>query len=137
MIGFIKDILEVAQGLMGFGESFRQAERARRDRMADYFMAVGTVLNDTAEKLRKGEYPHGSCAQLEVHAKSLVSVVGDEIGQAEAQKWADKLDQAHEIERVHTELEQLPKSNRPAEIAAIDEAAGVFKAMAVNLKATS
>jgi hypothetical protein len=70
---------------------------------------------------------------LGTYAARLPVTIGDEIGDAEAQQLARDLDSAHEVELLLFELGQSP--DRDAQLAKLDEASGIFTALATSLRA--
>ncbi len=98
-----------------------------------YFEEISKCLAEVASKLRAGEVPHGKCAELGTYAARLPVTIGDEIGDAEAQQLARDLDSAHEVELLLFELGQSP--DRDAQLAKLDEASGIFTALATSLRA--
>jgi hypothetical protein len=133
MVPIIEKLLSIAKTLLGFKDELEKSRRERRDRIATYFEAISMCLSEVADKLRAGDVPHGRCAELGTYAAQLPATIGDEIGDAEAQRLAQQLDSAHEVELLLNQLGQ--STDRDAQMAKLDEASGIFKALAASIRA--
>lgn len=129
----IDTILSVAKALLGFTESFKKARRERKDRIANYFEEVSKCLEEVSKELKADRYPHGKCAEMGIYADRLTNTVGHVIGKVEAKKLAKNLKKVHEVEKLFSELYNSP--NKTRELTKLDEASGIFRALAVSLRA--
>ena len=77
----IKDLWDITQGLLGLKDSFSNAKRERKDRIAEYFLTIGNIIQEAADIFKKGDMPHGKCQQMLDHAQYFADVVGDTIEQ--------------------------------------------------------
>ena len=125
-------ILSVAKALFGLRSQLREAHRERRDRIAVYFETVSRTLAEVSATLREGQVPHGKCAEMATYARQLADTIGDEIGQDDVARLASDLEQAHEVEMLFA-FNALP--DRDDRLSKLDEASGVFMALAVSLRA--
>ncbi len=128
----IGTILEIALKLTGLKDQLDQARRERRDRIADYFMQLSKTLKDAHESLSQGMIPHGTCEEMLYHARSLATTVQDEIGEAEAKKLAESMEEAHALEQLLSELHD--EGARQQTLADLDRARGMFKALGVSMR---
>ena len=124
LLGFVKT-------LFGFKESLAKAKLERRQRMAVLFESVAACLEDTARQIRGGSYPAGRCHELLTYAVELPATVEDEVGAAKAQEIGAALTDAHEIERLFGDRNN---ADGPAQIAKLDEAAGLLRALSNLVK---
>lgn len=128
----IGDILEIARTLFGLGEKFTKARAERRARIADYFGAISQTISKVSESLKENEVPHGKCAEMATYADLLPETIGDVIGSEKAKELSTRLKDAHEVEMLLYDLHNAP--DRDQELAQLDEAAGLFKALANSIR---
>ena len=129
----IDTILSVAKTLFGFKDVLDKSHRDRKDRIASYFESISKCLAEISSKLKANKVPHGRCAEMKFYASQLPNTVGDVIGKAEAQRLAKDLESAHEVELLLSKLYQSP--DRASQLAKLDEASGIFQALANSIRA--
>ncbi len=134
MLDIAKTIWDVGKGLFGMRAELQKAERARRDRVAEYFTDLGSLIEATSASLKARQYPHGSCAQLAQLAELMPETLKGLLDDQEVLEYRKKLLSVWQIERLHAELQPVPDSALPAELAPLDEAAGFFRAIAAHLR---
>jgi len=128
MLSVAEAILNVAKSLLGMSDQLRSADRQRRHDMADLFGQVSECLADTSAVIRKGEIPHGRCAELLTYAQDLPRRIDRELGPQNAGELGRQLAEAHTVEKLASELSDLP--DKEPYLAALDEAAGKLRALA-------
>lgn len=129
----LRELLDVAKGLLGFKDQFTQARRERRDRLADYFATIAKTIEEVAQSFRDGNIPHGKCAEMLGHADMLEATVTPELGANEAKAYAEKLKAAHEVELLANEI--LGTSDPEPQIQQLDAAAGTLRALSAAIRA--
>ena len=129
----IDTILNVAGRLWELRKALMRARRERRDRIATYFERISKCLGEVSAELKANQVPHGKCAELQTYARMLPDTIGDQIMKAEAHQLAQDLESAHEVELLLYQLGSSP--DRDEELAKLDQAAGVFMALANTIKA--
>ena len=129
----IEAILLVARELFGLRVNLENAKRERRERIAQYLETIATTLSEVATELRLGRVPHGKCAEMGGHADLLHETIGNAIDTERVRELASVLKGAHEVEQIYYELDNARGSD--TEIAKLDEAAGLFRALAASVKA--
>ena len=129
----IEKILFVAQTLFSFRGEFRKARHEKRDRIADLFEKISKCIADVSTELKADEIPHGKCAEMLTYANMLSDTVKDEIGEEKAEQLAQDLIEAHEVEALWGPLHNAP--DRDNQLAKLDQASGVFIALANLLRA--
>ncbi len=128
----IADILTIARTLFGFKADLAKTRRDRRDRIADYFESISKTVEEVAITLKQGQVPHGKCAEMGAYADMLPATVGDELGTQIAQTLATQLRDAHDVERLFSEVSG---PDAQAKIGQLEEASGLFKATATSIRA--
>ena len=129
----IDTILSVAGRLFALKGALSRARRDRRDRIAEYFEQVSRCLTEVSGTLKKGEVPHGKCAEMQVYATQLADTISDQVNKDEAKRLGEQLESAHEVERLLYLLDSSP--DRDSELAKLDEAAGKFQGLATSIRA--
>ena len=89
---------------------------------------ISKLLEDTANKLEKDEYPHFNCALLEKMTNHLHFHLMEHVPQDEVDSLRKVLLESTQIEKEFT------KRNEPQTIPQIKKAAGEFKAMSLIMK---
>jgi hypothetical protein len=127
-------VLAVAKALLSMQETFRKSDGERRKQIADYFQNISHCLEGIAQELSQRKLPHAKCAELQTYAAELPAAISDEIGMEKAGNLAGQLSAAAGIKG--TLLEEAERSQeRTDKISKIEEAAGVFRALAVSIAA--
>lgn len=130
----VGDVLSVARTFFGLKEQFIKSQRDQRDRIADYLDTLSTTVSEAATELRLGTIPHGKCAEMGTHAELLSEVIGDTIDANRLNDLSTALKAATDVERIYYELEGT--ANSDSEIAKLDEAVGLMRALVAFIRAT-
>ena len=130
----IKDLWDIAQGLLGRKSSFDQAKRERKDRISEYFATIGNIIQEAADTFKKTEIPHGKCQQMLDQAQYFTEVVGDTIDKEKAEAFKIKLIESHEVELLASEI--LGQEDKSKNIAELEKIAGSFLSLATAIKAS-
>lgn len=130
----IKDLWEIAQGLLGLKRNFDQANRERKDRISEYFTTIGNIIQEAADAFKKDEIPHGKCQQMLEQAQYFTDVVGDTIDKEQAEVFKAKLIESHEVELLASEI--LGQEDRAKNIAELEKIAGSFLSLATAIRAS-
>jgi len=129
----IKDLWDIAQGLLGLKDSFLKAKRERKDRIAEYFSTIGNIIQEAVDIFKKGDIPHGKCQQMLDHAQYFADVVGDTIETDKAQEFQKKLIESHEVELLASEI--LGQDGSDKKIAELEKISGSFISLGSAIKA--
>lgn len=127
-------LARVAKTLFEIFASLDETRLKRKARIADYFSDLAQTVEDTSAYLKKGEYPSGECEELRFYAEKMVPAIGDIIGEAEAQEYADKVLSVWEIEQMHGELLSTSDAEKEEQLRILDEAAGYFRAVSAYIR---
>ena len=129
-------ILRIAKDLFGIFTKLDDNRLQRTARIAEYFSNLAQTIEDTSAYLKKGDYPHGECANLRMHADRMVSTIGDIIGNSEAEQYAARVMEIWEIEKMYGELIGINDKEKEKQLHVLDEAAGYFRGVAAHLRVT-
>jgi hypothetical protein len=134
MLDIAKTLFDLGKGLFGIRGELEKARKDRRDRAAEYFSNIARLIEETSALLKKKQYPHGKCAELEQLAllmpQTLKGVMADE--NIEGHKEA--LLSVRQIELLFNDIQPLQPRAIPKKLAKLDEAAGYFRALAAHLR---
>ena len=134
MIDIAKTIWEVGRGLFGVRGELQKARRDRRDRLANYFSDLASLIEEVSASLRTNQYPHGSCAQLQTLAQLMAKTLKGLADPDDAREYQEKLMRVWEIEQLFSQLQRQSNVKVNKCLAELDEAAGYFRATAAHLK---
>ena len=129
----LKDLWDLAQGLVGLKDSFAKAKRERKDRIAEYFTSIGFIIQEAADTFKKGDVPHGTCQRMLDQANYFTDVVGATIDIAQAQEFQQKLIDSHELELLVSEV--LGSGEAKEKIIEMEKISGSFLALGTAIKA--
>ena len=59
-------IVGVIKELLGLADAFSQADERNRERVAAWLQQLGELIQDIADKIELNDYPHNTCAQMEI-----------------------------------------------------------------------
>lgn len=130
----IDTILSVGQKLFGLRVELAKARQARKDSVAGFLASIAESIEQASAALKLGEYPHGKCQEIFVHAQHMEAAIGDLIGPVLARELAAQLAEVHEIERLHAELGSADEAGRLRKLSVLDQAAGQFRATAAFVR---
>lgn len=103
----------------------KKLEEEKKKSLSEILNKISEVLENTAQSLKKDEYPHMNCALLDTLSNKLLSVISDYMTKEDAVRLSQVLKQASEIEK------QFSIRNEPDTIPEIERSAGEFKAMSL------
>ena len=129
-------LFNIGKELFGIFSTLDEKKLQRTIRVADYFSNLAQIIEDTSAYLKKGEYPHGECENLRLHAQMMSATIKDIIGENEAEDYASRVMAVWEIEQMHAELIGVDQDERDRQLKTLDEAAGFFRAVAAHLRVT-
>jgi hypothetical protein len=129
----IDEILNVAKELWAIKEPFGKAKEKRRAELATYFEHISKCLEEAAKVLRAGDIPHGKCGEMLGYANTFTRTIKGVISEQEAEDFAKRLGAAHGIEYAVQEIADARA--KESQIGKIEEASGVFRALANSIRA--
>jgi hypothetical protein len=130
-MALIIDILRASREIFYFSNALNKLPLNDRHALADTLTYVGGVIKDTFDKLIVGDFPEGNCAQLELLSKELYHHLHPVLGVPHARSLSEKLNQAHRIKGLHSEL--ILGIIEQRELVLLDEAANHFSDTAQRL----
>lgn len=118
LIDLVKNVVEIAQ-------KHHSTNILYKEKISEILNEISNVLLDTAEKLKRDEYPHMNCTILERLSSNFKFYAMDLISSVDLERLEKCLNDAMQIEK------QFALRNEKETIPSIENAAGEFKAMAI------
>jgi hypothetical protein len=134
MLDLVKNIVEVARAVLQLATGVSAVTRDRKDRLADLLANISKTLAQASSELKTGATPHGSCAKLLEYSEQLARALNGFVPQQKAEELGDTLRSSYAVESLAISLQNSP--DKPANLSALDEAAGKFEAAAELLRAS-
>ena len=106
----------------------RQIQHDKKLRIGVLLGEISKILEDTADKLSKDEYPHLNCALMERMCDNLYLYVKDIVPEDQSKSLIKTLKEASQVEK------QFAIRSEKNTIPSIYQAAGEFKALGLLLK---
>jgi hypothetical protein len=120
-IGLLKDVIDLVV-------KNKQIEKENKFRVAILLEEMSKVLEDTATKLSKNEYPHFNCALMDKMSDHLNFRLTDFVPKEQLEELHNSLREASQVEK------QFATREEPRTISSIYEAAATFKTFSLLLK---
>jgi hypothetical protein len=125
----ISQIFDVAKTFLQFILINKDIQKEKKERISETLLEISLILDDTAEKLLKDEYPHNNCVVMERLSTNLLDIVKEYLPENISYDSAHKvLIEASQLERHY--------ANRKDDITipTIQKAAGEFKTLSIISK---
>jgi hypothetical protein len=121
-------VIDICKNVLDFVIQNNTIKKNQKETISNILLEISNILEDTANKLSIGEYPHGNCVVMERLSNNLHFNLIDFVPQ-------DDIDRLHEnlIKSSNLEKEYANREN-PETINSIKIAAGEFKSMSILIK---
>jgi hypothetical protein len=125
-------ILGVAASIFKYKDEIRKVNADRRDRIAEYFLAISKTIEEAASDIERSGHPSGACESLRIFAVKLPDTIMDFVPLPEAKEYGDRLMAAYNLEHVgdRASREELDKI-----INELRGASGIFRALGYDMRA--
>lgn len=121
-------VLDICKSVIDLVHKDQEIKLDTKLRVSSILSEISNILQDTADKLKKDEYPHSNCVVMKRMADHLHFSLIDLVNMDVLDNLHKVLIESSEVEKqfaLRKELDTIPK---------IEEAAGEFKAMAMILR---
>jgi hypothetical protein len=121
-------VIDICKSVIDLVSKDKEIKLEKRLRISQILSEISSILQDTADKLKKNEYPHANCAAMTSLSNNLHFILIDLVNMDMLDNLHHLLVEASQIEKqfaLRKELDTIPK---------IEEAAGEFKAMSLILR---
>ncbi len=120
--------------ILGLAGELSQAEERRRDRVAAWIQELGEIIQDVADKLELNDYPHNTCAQMEIMVEHFPLIVGDLVHETKIETIQETLRLSTKIEALFGEAQNADKEQRDDMINTLLRASGKLQGLASIIK---
>lgn len=127
IVGVIKEIL-------GIADAFSQADERKRERVAAWLQQLGELIQDIADKIELNDYPHNTCAQMEIMVDHFPLVIDDLLEKEKLKTITEMLKSCTQIEQLFGEMSTLKKKERDKMIVQLLNASGKLQGLASIIK---
>ncbi len=129
-----KTIIEAIQGVVGIANELSQADDRKRERVAAWLQQLGELIQDIADNLELNDYPHNTCAQMEIMVDHFPLIVDDLIEEEKLKTITEMLKSCTQIEQLFGEMSTLKKKERDKMIVQLLHASGKLQGLASIIK---
>ncbi len=116
--------LEVIKFILDIVKNGKETNQEEKERLADFFSEISTLLEQTALSIESNNYPHGSCTALSSCANSIMDILKDKMDYDRSINLARILD----VER------EWAFRDNPDTIPKLLQASGEFEAASMLIK---
>ncbi len=120
--------------ILGLAGELSKAEERRRERVAAWIQELGEIIEDVANKLELNDYPHNTCAQMEIMVDHFPLVVGDLVHKKKIETIQEILRSSSQIEALFGEAQNVDKEQRDDMINTLLRASGKLQGLASIIK---
>jgi hypothetical protein len=128
----ISILISIGNSLKSLKDKFFNSERKKE--ISEWLYEIGSIVEDIAISLDKGEYPHQTCARMGYVAETFSDVVGDAITSKEEEKLKDLLYSSVNIEKTFGEYMSLEGFDKTTYIQELYSISGTILGIADTLK---
>lgn len=123
-------ITNAIQGVMNMAGEFSKAEERKRERVAAWLQELSEVIQDIADKIELNDYPHNTCAQMEIMVEHFPNIVDDLIPPKKLDKLVRALKASTQVEKLFGEISNMDKQEQHDKIAILLTASGKLSGLA-------
>jgi hypothetical protein len=127
-------IVGVIKELLGLADAFSQADERKRERVAAWLQQLGELIQDIADKIELNDYPHNTCAQMEIMVDHFPLIVDGLIDSQKVDMVHDILKNSAKIEALFGEAQHVDKETRDDMINSLLRASGKLQGLASVIK---
>jgi len=120
--------------VLGLAGELSKAEERKRERVAAWIQELGEIIQDVADKLEINEYPHNTCAQMEIMIEHFPLVVGDLVHDTKIETIQTALKDSTKIEALFGEAQNADKEQRDDMINTLLRASGKLQGLATIIR---
>lgn len=127
IIGAIDSVLSMAN-------VFRGAEERKRERVAAWLQELGELIKDVADKVELNDYPHNTCAQMEIMVEHFPRIVDDLFDKETVRELTAQLSACSQVEQLFGELNNMDKRDKDDSIVILLVASGKLQGLSSIVK---
>lgn len=127
-------IVAVVSEIISIANVFKRADEAKREKIAAWMQGLGELIQDVADKIELNDYPHNTCAQMEIMVERFPKVVGGILDKDTIDSLAEQLRSCCKVEQLFGELSTLSKKERDNNIVILLNASGKLRGWSSIIK---
>lgn len=120
--------------VLGLAGELSKAEERRRERVSSWLQELGELIQDIADKIEVNDFPHNTCAQMEIMIDHFPLIVDDLLNPKKLQKITEMLRACTQIEQLFGEMSAVKKKQRDKMIVQLLHASGQLQGLASVIK---
>jgi hypothetical protein len=121
-------VIDICKNVLDFVIQNKTIKNNQKETISNILLEISNILEDTANKLSIGEYPHGNCIVMERLSNNLHFNLIDLVPQEDIDRLHDSLLKSSNLEKEYANREN------PETIKSIKMASGEFKSMSILIK---
>lgn len=127
-------IVGVIKEIVGISDVFSKAEERKRERIAAWLQELGELIQDVADKIELNDYPHNTCAQMEIMVEHFPLIVEDILPKEKIEELTENLKSVCCVEQLFGELNNIDKEEKDNSIILLLHASGRLQGLASIIK---
>lgn len=120
--------------VLGLAGELSKAEERRRERVAAWLQELGELIQDIADKIELNDFPHNTCAQMEIMVDHFPLIVDDLIHPKKLQKTTEMLKVCTQLDQLFGEATAVKKKQRDKMIVQLLHVSGQLQGLASVIK---
>ena len=124
----ISTVIDICKNIIDFAAKSKEIHEEKKEKISIILNEISSILEDTANKLKNDEYPHGNCVIMEKLSNELHSNLVDYFPEEDINDLHKVLIESSRVER------EFADRKEPDTIPSILRASGEFKAMSILIK---
>jgi hypothetical protein len=127
-------VIRGVECVLGLAGEFSKANERKKERVAAWLQELGEIIQTVADQLEYGEYPHKTCAQMEVMIQHFAPVADGLLDPSKADTIHNILKDSTRIEELFGEAQNVDKEQRDDMINTLLRASGKLQGLASVIK---
>lgn len=123
-------VIQSINCVLGLAGELSKAEERRRERVSAWLQELGELIQDIADKIELNDYPHNTCAQMEIMVDHFPLIVDDLIHPEKLKTITKMLRACAQIEQLFGEMSSVNKKERDKMIITLLNASGKLQGLA-------
>jgi hypothetical protein len=112
----------------------QQTQAEQLSQASELFGKIANTISDSAQCLRRGEYPAGHCGEMAEYARVLPTLLTGIVPAEQVDRYVAALMEAHQVEQLCAYLNHTDDYTRKHQLDQMHLAAGTFRAAAAVVK---
>jgi hypothetical protein len=123
-------VIQGVNCVLSLAGELSKAEERRRERVSAWLQELGELIQDIADKIELNDYPHNTCAQMEIMVDHFPLIVDDLIHAEKLKTITEILRACTRIEQLFGEMSTVKKKQRDKMIVQLLQASGKLQGLA-------